>query len=282
MDLAKERTPKDPVGLVAFSGLVVALDEVGSGRPVLEAVRSLARRSGAPVELVTVISPGLPEMADRDELESLAALVDVSAMATVLHGNDVAATLVAYLQKRPSPLLCLASSGRGPLGALLFGSVSEQLIRSTPYPVMMIGPSARAITSLSTTLLVCLDGSEESEQILPIARAWVASFGGDVRVVRHLDEHDTIPDSIRAARLQLAQAVEWFGQRSVAANSEILEGRSAGESVGEAARHVGVAAIAMTTRARSPLRRLEFGSVALQVARDASRAVLLLNPQPSA
>ena len=266
----------------AFSDLVASLESEAEGRPVLDLARGLSRRSGIPLELVTVNSPGTAERRDRDELQAALDRAGAEGRPVVLHGDDVAVAVAEHLDQLVNPLVCMVSRGRRPFGAMVLGSASEELLRRTRHPVLLVGPKARAITTLSRTLVACLDGTDASEHILPVVLAWTSTFGGDVLAVRHVADDvsadDVSADEARIGAAQLERAVVWLRERDVAAGSEVIEGRSASIAICEVARRVGVSAVAMTTHARPPLRRIEFGSVALDVLRDAERPVLLVNP----
>ena len=261
----------------AFSDLVASIASEAEGRPALDLARGLSRRSGIPLELVTVNSPGTAERRDRDEMQAALDRADAEGTPVVLHGEDVAVAVAGHLDQLVNPLVCMVSRGRHPFGAMVLGSASEELLRRTRHPVLLVGPNARAITALSRTLVACLDGTDASEHILPVVLAWTSTFGGDVLAVRHVAD-DVSSDEARIGAVQLERAVVWLRERDVAAGSEVVEGRSASTAICEVARRVGVSAVAMTTHARPPLRRIEFGSVALDVLRDASRPVLLVNP----
>lgn len=261
----------------AFSDLVASLENEAEGRPVLDLARGLSRRSGIPLELVTVNSPGTAERRDRDELQAALDRAGAEGRPVVLHGDDVAVAVAEHLDQLVNPLVCMVSRGRRPFGAMVLGSASEELLRRTRHPVLLVGPNARAITTLSRTLVACLDGTEASEHILPVVLAWTSTFGGEVLAVRHVAD-DVSADEARVGAAQLERAVVWLRERDVAAGSEVIDGRSASIAICEVARRFGVSAVAMTTHARPPLRRIEFGSVAMDVLRDASRPVLLVNP----
>ena len=262
-----------------FSHLATCFDSAAESRQAIDTALTLVKRSSIPLEVITVNSPGVSEMRDHDELRAAVISPAIQAQTVVLHGNDVAATIAAHLDTLPSPLLCMASRGRGALGAAALGSVSERILRITHHPVLLVGPHARAITSLSHTLLVCLDGSDASAHILPAAHAWASTFGNDVLVLHDLGDSDD--RHTRVAHAQVDHAVTWFRERSIAASGEFAYGASPEETIAETARRFGISAVAMTTRARTPLRRLEFGSVAMHVLREASRSVLIVNPNAS-
>ena len=162
----------------AFSDLVASLESEAEGRPVLDLARGLSRRSGIPLELVTVNSPGTAERRDRDELQAALDRAGAEGTPLVLHGDDVAVAVAGHLDQLVNPLVCMVSRGRRPFGAMVLGSASEELLRRTRHPVLLVGPKARAITALSRTLVACLDGTDASEHVLPVVLAWTSTFGG--------------------------------------------------------------------------------------------------------
>jgi nucleotide-binding universal stress UspA family protein len=55
-------------------------------------------------------------------------------------GKDVPETIVRYAAKTGADLIVMASHGRTGLRHLLFGSVAEQLLRTSPCPVLVVRP----------------------------------------------------------------------------------------------------------------------------------------------
>lgn len=281
-------TLEDPIPLVSspggFTRIVVAHDGLSASDHVLDLTAGLVARSALPVDVVTVFSPGISESATRVETERAVASRLGTPNVVTLASNDVPEAIAEYLvqlvrptsraDKQERPLLCLASHGRGRWSEFIVGSVSEELVRRVSSPILLAGPEARPITSLSTSLLVCLDGSHASEQILAVARDWVASFGGDLRLIEVVDGDD----DDRNPKRHLHRALVWLHAHGTDAVSEVIVAESAQAGIVEAGRRLGVSAVAMTTHGRGRVRRLEFGSVALDVVREAMRPVLLLNP----
>ena len=278
-------SPSGPtVTAAGFSRLVVAYDGLTTTSYALDLARGLVDRCGLPAEVVTVFSPGLSAGATRIEIESIDAVQRLGAAVITLASNDVVAAITAHVGAIASetdgsgragrPLLCLASHGRGRLTEMVMGSVSANLVRTLGRPILLAGPAARVISTLSETLLVSIDGSEPSALILGVAQDWVASFGGTVRLL-YVKAPD---DDARDARRYLGKARDWLEGQGVEATAEMGEARSPQAGILHAARGFGVAAVAMTTHGRGRIRRLERGSIALDVVRAAVRPVLLLNP----
>ncbi len=269
---------------MAFSKLFVVSDGEAPAAGVLDAAKRLSIRGSLPVEILTVGSPGIPSVRARDDMQRVCERIGLRTRITVLHSNAVPEAVEdrvgswvrreAGCGRYPRPLLCLATHARGPILGIVLGSVSETIMRMTRYPMLLIGPRARAITTFSERLLVCDDATQESAGILDVAQSWVQSFGGTV----HLFCVNGPGEDDRVARRHLRAAREWMEQRDLMCQTELFEASSVPGAILETAKRFGISAITMTTRGSSPIRRLQLGSTALEVVAGAARPVLLLNP----
>src|SRR5947209_4970021 len=144
-----------------YRTLLVPLDGSSFAEHALPAALAIARRAGARLNLVSVITPlaeayveGLYfstadleahlEGRQRTYLEAVASRlrerVDVPIGTTVLHG-DVAATVGQAIVADKVDLVVLATHGRGPLGRFWLGSVADELIRHATSPLLLIRPA---------------------------------------------------------------------------------------------------------------------------------------------
>src|SRR5581483_5251101 len=130
--------------------IVVPLDLSVPHPVACEVAEILACRSEMALRLVTVSFPG-----DRDkdqlELERLA--------------KEIGAPLDAA---GPGGILCLETRARGPLTAVVFGSVAAEVLRKTARPVVLVGPAAKPDPSLGV-LEVCIDGPDAATALEPVA-----------------------------------------------------------------------------------------------------------------
>lgn len=62
----------------------------------------------------------------------------VRASAAVVEGDNIADAIVDYAKEHDISLIVQSTHGRGGLSRLVFGSVSEGVLRRTPCPVMFI------------------------------------------------------------------------------------------------------------------------------------------------
>ncbi len=148
-------------------------------------------------------------------------------------------------------------------------------------------------------ILVCLDGSELAEQILPYAKQQALSFKSDV-VLLHVAPEPLIvmpgvpgapgypiqtdalveqskQDMVRSKKY-LNRLAASFQDAGLNVECVILEG-PAGESIVRYANENKINLIAIATHGRSGLRRAILGSVADFVLRESGLPILVIKPQ---
>jgi nucleotide-binding universal stress UspA family protein len=149
-------------------------------------------------------------------------------------------------------------------------------------------------------ILVALDGSELAEQVLPHIEALAEKFGSAVTLLRvttppslavtppiglpmsapaDLFTAEQMTEALQAERDYAADYLRSVGERMRGRVPQVAEEQAEGRAadvIVERASALGADLIAMTTHGRSGLRRLVLGSVAEEVVRRASCAVLLV------
>ena len=148
-------------------------------------------------------------------------------------------------------------------------------------------------------ILVCLDGSDLSEQILPYVEKQAKSFKSTVILVHVASEPLIVPigipgepgypirtkSMVKEMQQELIHFEEYlnklalrFRKLKIRVKCEILGG-SAGESIVNYAKGKKVNLIAMATHGRSGVGRTILGSVADYVVRESGLPILLIRPQ---
>jgi len=112
------------------------------------------------------------------------AAADLPITIEVVNG-DPAHALLAYLDgNKHTPLVAMATHGRGGLGRLIFGSVVEQVLAQSPVPVLVVRAESDTLAldpPTYRTILVPLDGSSCAEAAL--AEACAIARPSDARLV---------------------------------------------------------------------------------------------------
>ena len=190
-------------------------------------------------------------------------------------------------------LACIATHGRTGLRRWRLGSVADRLSRETPCPDLVIGPNVEvSLDNYSVKkVMVPLDGSELSEEALPVA-AWIADkTNASLDLIRAVsltpmamdpslglypvDLVTAVEDSAKEYLAQKAGQLQAGGKRTVTAS--ILLG-SPGEQLVEYLEKDPPSLVVMATRGHSGLARMALGSVTDMVLHGPS-PVLVLRPE---
>jgi nucleotide-binding universal stress UspA family protein len=150
--------------------IVVALDGTAHAEAVLEGVIELARSIDATIYLLRIIVPDIQnqypanyyagdseteedislekrEAAAYEYLENIRSLVVgeglrcVCAVRVEVAANRRAEEIVAYSEKVRATFVAMATHARGNLGRMVFGSVSDGVLRQTHIPVLFFHPT---------------------------------------------------------------------------------------------------------------------------------------------
>lgn len=297
--------------------LLVPLDGSPFAEHALPSAVSIAKRSGASIELARVEtklhSLELPtELADsefartsadaraylEDAAQRLRAAAHVHVTTCLLEGR-VAQALHDRSAAAGVDLIVLTTHGRGPLSRLWLGSVADQLIREAPCPLLLVRPGETP-PDLSQDvafrhLLIPLDGSEFAEQILEPAMALGQLMNADYRLLRVVQpvavggfEHVTTAISgpqaslvgflETEARRYIARAGQVFLERSLAATQHVAMHVQPATAILQDAEAHGIDLIALATHGYRGPARFFLGSVADKVVRGAACCVLLYRP----
>ncbi len=145
-------------------------------------------------------------------------------------------------------------------------------------------------------ILVCLDGSELAEQILPYVEAQALQFVSSVTLIQVISISsatimgagttpppvDIITEQLQYAEKEareylqkIAQSLEMKGIKSEIA---IPQGINTGEDIIEYAKNNGISLIAIATHGRSGFGRAVFGSIADYILRNTSLPLLVIKP----
>jgi len=311
--------------------LVVPLDGSPFGEQALPAALAVARKTRVTIHLVQVLlpvgsmAPEMPLLADEvlvrrlmdqqraaqhaylDRIARRLGEAGAPRVQTWLVEGDVVSGVREQVEALKADLVILSTHGRGAFGRFWLGSVADQLVRTLTVPQLLIRPQGdEESVDLERPqplkhLLVALDGSPLSEQILAPAANLAEAVEADLtllRVVRPIP-----PEYVQAAELALGEAV-----RTSVEEAERIETRlrtDAQDYLERLARplrerdltvltrveveerpapallrHAASAdVIALATHGRKGLARLFLGSVADKVVRGASVPVFVYRPR---
>lgn len=238
--------------------------------------------------------------AERGYLRQVAARVKESTGTKVtgvtLHG-PVAATLGEHIDLTGADLVVMTTHGRGMFERAWLGSVADALLRSVKVPMLLIRPTKEAPPSAElkvSRMLVPLDGSPLSEQIIPPAVAMARLLGAEVSLVQLVEPvvlPSEFPPGITSfdpglTALMEKQAKDYLDSLAAMLRADGLRvTRASGvtptvaSGLLELAHDPAVGMVALATHGRGGLRRAVLGSVADKLIRGADRPVLVYRPR---
>lgn len=303
--------------------IVVTLDGSPFGDWAINYAMAIGRRAGATIELLHVhvphhidgnlftVTPYMYEgvldvdaKLDHDVLgRELELLRERALQLSADSGLEVTARLVTgqvesaveqEAEKFHADLIVMATHARSGFARVRLGSVADAVVRQATVPVLLIKPPEGFSETLPVpefrTVLVALDGSPFSEQILEPAAHVARLFEAAVALV-----HVEVPHGERtilgmqagkAAIGTMQQVSKHYLQNLVATHGHLFEqpqlravvATYPGTAILEAARECGAGLIAMATHGRRGLTRLILGSTANEVLVNSHVPVLLHRP----
>jgi nucleotide-binding universal stress UspA family protein len=264
--------------------LIVPVDGSETSWRAVDAAIALARRNDAHVDIVEVVFSDRDVALDRARLEDALRHRNTTGLGVDVHTEVIDASpamgIAKFLESRPDSTVVMTSHGRGRSAALL-GSVTEDMLRRTVDPVLVIGPQVNNAT-FEGPVVVPVDGTDESEAAIPLAVAWATRLGVATWIVHMsnpLDRGSAMPagdlmDTAYVARLA-GDVARTSGRR---VDFDELHGTDPIEAVSAFATSLRAGMIVASTHARTGWSRLAVGSVSSGFVRDAECPVLEQRP----
>lgn len=174
----------------------------------------------------------------------------------------------------------MGSHGRGGLGRWLLGSIATKVVRGSRIPVLVINASAEVLDPPRLdSILLPLDGSEVSENALPLATS-LAEKSGATLVLYHAVVHSRItnPQLQAAVDLDLQSArrhLEAVKARHSSLNIEVrVQATGADLGIKEAASQCDL--VVMSSHGRSGVKRWLLGSVAEKLLQSLNKPLFVV------
>lgn len=209
--------------------------------------------------------------------------------------GDAATVIMETADAENADLIVMASAGRGALGRLTLGSVTDRVVRTSDTPVLVVrelnSPATRSLPEV-TRVVVPLDGSDRAMLALPVAAAVGRQLGADVELIIAVDlpqiaspamaygpafspevYAEIEEESTRNANAHLEAAAAELATVGVTPKRHVMLG-SATAAILDFARQGDL--IVMTSRGQGGFKRWILGSVAEKLIREAPAPVLLV------
>jgi nucleotide-binding universal stress UspA family protein len=268
--------------------ILVPLDGSPDGEVILRELPSLLTKETR-IELLHVLPelhspPGespavdinLEKMAEV-YLENVARRIPAHSVRTSVWRGNAAEEILTASSALHAELIAMTTHARKGLDHLLMGGVAESVVRHSPIPVFLVRPGMHRTPRPIRKILVPIDGSDSSRQILDSVRE-LAGAGAAEIVLLHvvvpvvitdpvtgftpIGVPNPVPDPIAVVREDAARLVH----EGCRARAEIAQGGAVDQILGYA-RALDADLIALSASARGGLSRFFLGSVADDVVR---------------
>lgn len=219
--------------------------------------------------------------AAREQLQLVADhLAPLNVTIEVAVQGHPAEAIAAQAAQQSVDLLLMRTPARACVRRAVLGSVAEEVVRRVELPVMLVGPGCTAVAQNFDDLIICLDGTAVSEEILPLAR-WVRSI--DLHVIAVT----AVPTGHQSAEVREKSAyIERLGLamrgEGVHADWAVIPGTNPAAAITGFAASRPTSIVALVTRGRTGLPRLLNGSVAMRVVHDATAPILVMHAHSGA
>jgi nucleotide-binding universal stress UspA family protein len=305
-----------------YSSIIVPLDGSVFGEYALPLALNIARRAEISLDVVHVNVTLAPLYAERrpnleipnekvsrrhaqkyldDVVTHVKSLVSVKAHGTMLEGG-VTETLQSFTEDRPDSLVVMTTHGRGPVSRFWLGSVTDQFVRVTPAPLLLVHPGdgKPALGSAPTLphILIPLDGSLLSEEVLEPAIALGKLMNADYTLLRVVEplyfvgqgalgdapiaiDPGWLKEEEEVAKSYLERVANRLRERRLRVVTRVRDAASVANAILDEAHAEGLSCLAVSTHGRRGLVRMALGSVADKLIRGGTLPTLLFRPHTS-
>jgi nucleotide-binding universal stress UspA family protein len=231
-----------------FDTIVCALDLHPAADRALPYVAALARGRRVAVEVLTVVDDAARTVAVTAELAARARQHGlIGAELFAIRAASVGSVITDHVSHRDGALLVIATTAHGGHDEHQLGAVTDDVLRRTHQPVMVVGP--RAALS-SGCLVVLVDDEGGADAAMPIVQRWLTTFGDrEVRVVE-VRAPDAWPEHVDDEPASCVdQYVDQLAGRGISATGEAVSGIDPVESVIAGMARTDVAMVVVTSPA---------------------------------
>jgi nucleotide-binding universal stress UspA family protein len=223
------------------------------------------------------------------------ATTGIKVESVVLIGNP-AEQIVDYTNEKDIGLIVMATHGRSGITRWALGSVTDKVMQATKKPMVLIRakatrPDVRAKGMLKK-ILVCLDGSTESETVLPYIEELGSKLKAEIVLLQvvpwayhiyateegasHISYTDEEMEPLKAsANNYLGKMGKLIENKKITVSCELRIGNEAEEII-KLTSEVNANMVAMSTHGRSGVGRWIFGSIADKIIRQGTIPILLV------
>ncbi|MBV8086080.1 MAG: universal stress protein [Chloroflexi bacterium] len=287
-----------------FSHILVPLDDSKLSRRAVPFAANLARVSHGRLLLVRAIELWAETTPDNEAAMEMEAEASLASIAEPLRESGIATDWAVYVGEATAAIeaagdahavdaIVMSTRGAG-AARWTYGSVAEQVLRTSRRPVLMIPPHCEQVWTErgAKAVVVPLDGSTLAEAALGPAKVLAQRLGASITVVQVVEPPryaylapgtSSQPPTVdldawfHAARPYIETVAGKLRGAGFVASERIIAGYPAA-AITRVAELANAAAIVMATHGRGGLERVVMGSVSQGVVQRTASPVLLVRP----
>ena len=234
----------------------------------------MAEFFGADLTVVSVREPGNEERAKQAvrDIEEIATEAGLTPQTEIIDDEEAAIhrAILDYAEEHGVDVVVMGTHGRTGIGRFLLGSVAEQTLQESPFPVVTVHEDT-VIDFDVENVLVPTDGSEGAEAATEHAIDLVTEVGGTLHAL-----HVT-----SGGREKGSSPSDDVRDRGAAAGVEVVTATRSGrphEAIAGYTAEAGIDVVVMGTHGRTGLRRYLLGSVTERTVRFSPVPVVSVKP----
>ncbi len=186
--------------------------------------------------------------------------------------------IAKVVEESDDRIICMTSHGRGRLRWSILGSTAEEVIRDSTRPMLLVGRNCHdGFMTPDARMLTCVDGTESSETIAPVALEWAQGLGLAMDAAVVVNPRDV--ESIEHPETLIDPIVEHFGGPD-RVRARMLTSSYVAGALADCAGDLPAALIAMSCYGRTGLARAALGSVTMAVLNLAACPLLVTHIVP--
>jgi nucleotide-binding universal stress UspA family protein len=267
-----------------FDQIIACLDGSPLAETILPLARGLAGAVRARLTLVRVVVDSDEMATEESYLRDCARAY--GAQMKFLTSADPAEAIIAELERTPGAIAAMTTHGRTAWTEAVLGSVALNVILNAGRPIIVYRSQVTDQKAPNTirTIAVALDSGEFSERIIPTAVELAKAIDAKLMLIQVLPadfSKSTAPnipagDFLESSYLH-AKATEIDKKYGIEPSWDVLHGEP-GDAISQYVRGMAETLLAMTSHARSGLKRAILGSVAANCIRNSGVPMLIYWP----
>ena len=287
-----ENLPETPLpneNTARLEKFLIPLDGSMLAEQSLPISRKLAADFGANLVLATIRGGAKKKTAASkvefdcdDYLQKTVAQIKADAIPAVCitaQGTDEASEINRLAVEHKADLVVISTHGKFDVGQLFSASVAQRLIEQMSVPVLLLRPTDdwKSRYSEFKRIIVALDGSAESENVLPMVKTLADKFDGEVLFVSVPEGAES--ESYAATMQQYLDNIAAKLESPITRTKVLLGGSGPARTILGIAEEERADLIVMATHGRGGAERIEnlpLGSVSTRVAEKTICPVLLI------